>query len=393
MTSLSRRRFLSALGSTALPLVSLPGFVTAARAAPNTGNILVLVELSGGNDGLNTVIPVTDPAYRGLRPTLGIDRREGLRLDTDTALHPGLREMADLWEDGALRIIEGVGYPNPNRSHFRSIEIWNAGMGSESDSQTGWIPSAFAGGAAPRDAHASGLVLGGEMGPLNGAGRFSGLRDEEVFLDTIENLPGMPHAVRPKATSPLDHVLSTYESAQITGEGIRQRLERSPARRFFFPETEIGAQLRTAARLLEAGVDVSVLKVIQDGYDTHEAQYFQHEALMQDLSEAIGAFERALKTIGLWEQVTIMTYSEFGRTARENGSEGTDHGTAAPVLITGGRVAGGFGGRRVRLDRLVEDDLVHTTDYRAVYQSILQELWAIERPDHGKGLTERLLRV
>ncbi|MEO0678366.1 MAG: DUF1501 domain-containing protein [Pseudomonadota bacterium] len=391
----TRRRFLSALGAgaAALPLITLPGFVTSASARPATGNILVLVELAGGNDGLNTVVPVTDPAYRGLRPQIGLNVDETLRLDADTGLHVAMRPFAKLWDDGALRIIEGVGYPNPNRSHFRSIEIWNAGFGAESNRQTGWIPTAFAEGRAPDAAHASGLTLGGAMGPLSGTGRFSSIEDEETFLATLQNMPTGRHAVRPQNASPLDHVLSTYDSAKITGDHISRRLERSPARNLAFPESYIGEQLRTAARLLEAGVDVSVLKVTQDGYDTHDAQPDLHSYLLEELSEAIHAFSQAMKTIGLWDQVTLVTYSEFGRTARENASAGTDHGTAAPVLVVGGGVLGGFDGQRVSLDKLEDGDLVHTTDYRSVYGAILRDLWRIEGHDFSvAGATDiRLL--
>lgn len=390
----NRRRFLAALGGgvTSLPLVTLPGFARAVGDAPRTGNILVLIELSGGNDGLNTVIPITDPAYRGLRPTIGINGRDALRLDGDTALHPSMRAMADLWHDGALRIVEGVGYPNPNRSHFRSIEIWNAGFGAESTAQTGWISTAFSDGRAPDADVASGLALGGDMGPLRGPGRFSAIRDEEAFLDTLENLPDRRHTVRPATGSPLDHVLATYDSAKITGAHISSRLERSAARSLSFPDSGIGRQLRTATRLLEAGVDAPVLKVVQDGYDTHDDQPGQHAFLLAELSEAIGAFQTAMKEIGLWDQVTLVTYSEFGRTARENASAGTDHGTAAPVFITGGRIAGGFDGGRVSLDRLDDDDLVHSTDYRELYGAILRDLWSIDAPEFAPS-TARGVRL
>ncbi len=384
MTSnMTRRRFLSALGASAatLPLVTLPGFAQSVGDQINGAQTLILIELSGGNDGLNTVVPVKDPAYRKLRPNIGISSDDSLSLDRDTGLHPAMRAMADLWHDGDMRIIEGVGYPEPNRSHFRSIEIWNAGFGAESKETTGWISTAFSNGRSPENKIASGLALGGGMGPLRGPGRFSAIRDEETFLETVANLPGARHAVRPETGSPLEHVLRTYESAQLTGRGIATRLERSAARVFPFPETAIGEQLRTAARLLEAGVDVPVLKVTQDGYDTHDYQPDQHMYLLQDLSDAIGAFTSAMKEIGLWDQVTLLTYSEFGRTAHENASSGTDHGTAAPVFVTGGSVAGGFDGARVSLDKLVDDDLVHTTDYREVYGAVLSDLWGINVPE------------
>ncbi len=389
MTNVSRRRFLQALGqgAAALPLITTPTFVAAAGAADFSGKTLVLVELAGGNDGLNTVIPITDPAYRGLRPQIGIARDASLGIDADTALHGSMRGFADLWENGDLQIIEGVGYPNPNRSHFRSIEIWNAGQGADSLIRDGWIAQAFADGAAPQPADVSGLVLGGDMGPLAGEGRFSAMRDEETFVETIGNLPGMKHAVRPQsAQSPLDHVLRTYESAQITGEVISRKLANSAARQMAFPESELGGQLHTAARLLEAGVDVPVLKVVQGGYDTHDNQPAEHAYLLDDLSRSLAAFGAALKVMGLWQDVTIVTYSEFGRTARENGSFGTDHGTAAPVFVAGGGVLGGLSGARVSLDRLYEDDLVHTTDYRDVYAGLLQDIWGIQSAHRDNAL-------
>lgn len=381
MNTLSRRRLLTALGGSlaSLPLITTPGFVAAAGQALPKGNTLVLIELAGGNDGLNTVVPITDPDYRGLRPEIGIAQSESLGLDSDTALHGSMRHFANLWEAGDMQIVEGVGYPNPNRSHFRSIEIWNSGAGADAYGRDGWVANAFAEGRAPTQTDVSGLVLGGDMGPLVGDGRFSAMRDEETFINTLENLPGMRHAVRPtEEKSPLEHVLKTYDSARVTGDVVLRKLEQSAARGFQFPGGELGDQLYTAARLLEAGVEVPVLKVVQGGYDTHDNQPGEHAFLLEQLSDAVGAFARAMREIGIWDQVTVVTYSEFGRTARENGSYGTDHGTAAPVFAIGGKVEGGFGGQRVDLGRLIDDDLVHTTDYRSLYAGLLNDLWGIE---------------
>ncbi|MEM9786394.1 MAG: DUF1501 domain-containing protein [Pseudomonadota bacterium] len=396
--SLSRRRLLSALGTgaAALPLLSLPGFVKAAGQSVPAGNILVLVELAGGNDGLNTVVPVTDPRYRHLRPEIGLSAADMISLDAETGLHAAMRSMAAFWDQGEMQIVEGVGYPNPNRSHFRSIEIWNAGQGADSTEQRGWVSSVFAGTTGEADVNdAAGLVLGGDMGPLDGAGRFSAMRDTDTFFETLDHLPGMQHAVRPApARSPLEHVLATYDSAQVTGEAIRRKLEASKERRWRFPESALGEQLRTAARLLDAGVQVPVLKVVQDGYDTHDAQPDTHAYLLTDLSEAIDAFAKAMRDIGLWNHVTIVTYSEFGRTARENASGGTDHGTAAPVFVVGGQVAGGLGGQRPSLEQLEDGEMIFTTDYRSLYGAILQDLWGIAHDDFGKiGQSPQLLRV
>ena len=379
----NRRRFLSALGTgaAALPLITLPGFIQAAGPVAPKGNILVLIELAGGNDGLNTVVPVSDPRYRNLRPEIGLARDETISLDGDTGLHAAMRGVADLWEAGDVQIVEGVGYPNPNRSHFRSIEIWNAGLGADSIERDGWISNAFGDGRAPGTVDADGIVLGGDMGPLVGDGRFSAMREEEIFLDTLNNLPGRQHSVRPEpAGSPLDHIMATYDNAHVTGEAIRRKLEASRDRNWDFPWTEIGQQLRTAARLLDAGIDVPVLKVVQDGYDTHDAQPDEHANLLRELSEAIAAFSKIMRQAGLWDHVTVLTYSEFGRTARENGSIGTDHGTAAPVFAIGGAVKGGLSGERPSLEKLIDGDLAHTTDYRTLYHATLRDLWAIDAP-------------
>jgi len=383
-TTFSRRRLLQTLG-TSLPFVTLPGFVTAAGAQPGPGNILVLVELSGGNDGLNTVIPRTDDAYRSLRPRIGIAPENMVGLDDDTALHNAMRPLADVWEEGAMQIVQGVGYPNPNRSHFRSIEIWEAGLGAEGQALNGWVSAALE--DHPRLARdADGLVLGGRMGPLAGDGYFSAMRDAEAFLERYDNLPGALHPVRPtQDNAPLAHVLDTYESARITGDAIHKRLLNSPARDFGFPQSELGNQLRNAARLLDAGVEVATLKVVQGGFDTHENQPDQHTLLLEDLSAAIAAFTAATKQIGIWDRVTIVTYSEFGRTARENASYGTDHGSAAPLFVIGGNVQGGFGGQAPSLTDLVADDLVHTTDYRSVYAALLDNLWGITSAQFSTG--------
>ncbi|MEM6637273.1 MAG: DUF1501 domain-containing protein [Pseudomonadota bacterium] len=384
LLSPTRRRFLAALGvasAAALPGLSLPRFAQAAQNAHAAGKLLVLVELAGGNDGLNTVVPTRDDKYRALRPNIGIGRDATLTLDQDTGLHRSMREMADLWEDGELRIVEGVGYPDPNRSHFRSIEIWNSGGGANGLNPDGWISQAAAKGAfaefAGVDAH--GLVLGGEMGPLKGPGRFSAMRDVDVYMEALSNLDGSRHAVRPTSTvEPLEHVLSTYESAKVTGDRIIAKLERIRRDNWSFPDSGLGIQLQIAARLIEAGIRVPVIKVVQDGYDTHEEQPDAHAYLLRDLSEALGAFSGALKDIGVWQDTTIVTFSEFGRRAYENGSFGTDHGTAAPVFVAGGGVAGGFAGARPSLDRLFDRDLVFTTDYRALYDAILSDLWGID---------------
>jgi len=377
--TLNRRRFLNAMGGTAavfLPSLATPGFVRAATPQLRNGKILILVELAGGNDGLNTVVPTDDDQYQALRPRIGIAKSDTLTLDAATGLNPQMRGMADLWEDGHLQIVEGVGYPNPNRSHFRSIEIWNAGTGSETYDSTGWVSDAFS-IAKPEALDADGLVIGGEMGPLQGAGRFSALRDLDGFGETLGYVDQGQHAVRPDL-DPMAHVLSTYESTHLMGSHILAKLEATQEKDWDFPYSELGWQLRNVARLLDAGVDAPVFKVVQGGYDTHAWQRGTHDYLLGELSQAIGAFSKIMRDMGRWENVVVLTYSEFGRRAYENGSEGTDHGTAAPVFIAGGGINPGRTGGRPMLDQLDQGDLVHSTDYRRLYAGLLRDLWQLD---------------
>ncbi|MDA9175774.1 DUF1501 domain-containing protein [Alphaproteobacteria bacterium] len=397
--SMNRRNWLRLMGASALclPLTTAPAW--AAGAGLGKDHTLILIELEGGNDGLNTLVPFADDNYQRVRPTLGLSGNEVLQLGGDMGLHPSLTGLAKAWERGQVRLIEGVGYPNPNRSHFRSIEIWNAGLGAETKETQGWVSRLMNQSTLGLDA--DGIGLGGEMGPLRGPGRFTGLEEIEEFFDQAEALRtagilggyddssmdasvGMmdgSHSVRPSGgNAALDHLLSVHSNAVGTADLLERKLRQASNRDFQMPDSALGLQLSAALQLLDAGVTTPVMKVSHGGFDTHAYQAEEHAFLLQELDTAMTAFERAARDMGLWNNVTLMTYSEFGRRFHENGSEGTDHGTAAPVLLAGGKVAGGFGGARPSLEArdLVEDDMVHTTDFRSVYAGIVQDLWGLD---------------
>ena len=397
--SMNRRNWLRLMGASALslPLTTAPAW--AAGAGLGKDHTLILIELEGGNDGLNTLVPFADDNYQRVRPTLGLSGNEVLQLGGDMGLHPSLTGLAKAWERGQVRLIEGVGYPNPNRSHFRSIEIWNAGLGAETKETQGWVSRLMNQSTLGLDA--DGIGLGGEMGPLRGPGRFTGLEEIEEFFDQAEALRtagvlggyddssmdasvGMMdggHSVRPSGgNAALDHLLSVHSNAVGTADLLERKLRQASNRDFQMPDSALGLQLSAALQLLDAGVTTPVMKVSHGGFDTHAYQAEEHAFLLQELDTAVTAFERAARDMGLWNNVTLMTYSEFGRRFHENGSEGTDHGTAAPVLLAGGKVAGGFGGARPSLEArdLVEDDMVHTTDFRSVYAGIVQDLWGLD---------------
>ncbi|MGA0236271.1 MAG: DUF1501 domain-containing protein, partial [Alphaproteobacteria bacterium] len=380
--SMNRRNWLRLMGASALslPLTTAPAW--AAGAGLGKDHTLILIELEGGNDGLNTLIPYRDDNYRHVRPTLALSGSEVLQLGNDMGLHPSLSGLARGWERGEVRLVEGVGYPNPNRSHFRSIEIWNAGLGADTKETQGWISRLMDQDSLGLDA--DGITLGGEMGPLRGPGRFTGLEEIEAFFDQAEALrtagvlggyddgmgdgSTMMHSVRPSGgNAALDHLLSVHSNAVGTADLLERKLRQASNRDFDMPDSTLGLQLAAALQLLDAGVTTPVLKVSHGGFDTHAYQAEAHAFLLQELDEAMRGFERAARDMGIWNNVTLMTYSEFGRRFHENGSEGTDHGTAAPVILAGGKVAGGFGGARPSLETrdLVEDDMVHTTDFRS----------------------------
>ena len=393
--SMNRRNWLRLMGASALslPLTTAPAW--AAGAGLGKDHTLILIELEGGNDGLNTLIPYRDDNYRRVRPTLALSGSEVLQLGNDMGLHPSLSGLARGWERGEVRLVEGVGYPNPNRSHFRSIEIWNAGLGADTKETQGWISRLMDQDSPGLDA--DGITLGGEMGPLRGPGRFTGLEEIEAFFDQAEALrtagvlggydDGMGdgstrmHSVRPSGgNAALDHLLSVHSNAVGTADLLERKLRQASNRDFDMPDSTLGLQLAAALQLLDAGVTTPVLKVSHGGFDTHAYQAEAHAFLLQELDEAMRGFERAARDMGIWNNVTLMTYSEFGRRFHENGSEGTDHGTAAPVILAGGKVAGGFGGARPSLETrdLVEDDMVHTTDFRSVYSGVARDLWGLD---------------
>jgi len=393
--SMNRRNWLRLMGASALslPLTTAPAW--AAGAGLGKDHTLILIELEGGNDGLNTLIPYRDDNYRRVRPTLALSGSEVLQLGNDMGLHPSLSGLARGWERGEVRLVEGVGYPNPNRSHFRSIEIWNAGLGADTKETQGWISRLMDQDSLGLDA--DGITLGGEMGPLRGPGRFTGLEEIEAFFDQAEALrtagvlggyddgmgdgSTMMHSVRPGGgNAALDHLLSVHSNAVGTADLLERKLRQASNRDFDMPDSTLGLQLAAALQLLDAGVTTPVLKVSHGGFDTHAYQAEAHAFLLQELDEAMRGFERAARDMGIWNNVTLMTYSEFGRRFHENGSEGTDHGTAAPVILAGGKVAGGFGGARPSLETrdLIEDDMVHTTDFRSVYSGVARDLWGLD---------------
>ena len=379
-----RRDFLLAGSASAAFVLLTPGARAQARAAGwRADRTLVLIELAGGNDGLNTVVPYANPAYQGLRPGIAIKRDAVVQLDEKLGLHPSLAPLGDAWKAGEFAIVQGVGYENPNRSHFRSIDIWDTASGSNRVLAEGWVSRII--GARRRQAErlADAVVLGGGAGPVTGSGlRAVAMADPQRFLRQAQ---GMKTAEARPDNPALAHLLKVQHEVQDTAKELRGVLARAPEVRADFPAGPFGQQLRVAARLVAAKAVVPVVKLALGGFDTHANQPGPHANLLRQLGEGLAAFRKAAAAAGRWNDVLVMTYSEFGRRAAQNGSNGTDHGTAAPHFVLGAKVKGGLFGPAPDLGNLVNGDLKHAIDYRNLYATAAQTWWGFARTGAFEG--------
>lgn len=386
-----RREFLQWLGAAGLGgAAAQRAFAAGSARAPEYRRLLILVELKGGNDGLNTLIPYADPAYAALRPKLALPRDQVVQLDDRYALHPGLAPLLPLWREGRLGILHGVGYPAPNLSHFRSIEIWDTASSSVEYLQDGWLARTFAAVPPPRAFAADGVIVGSnELGPLTGGGtRAIALSNTEQFLRQARL--AAPRGV--PSNHALAHILKTEADIQQAAAGLNARFEFTTD----FPKTDFGNAVKTASQVLANRAGVAVVRVTLGGFDTHQNQLPTHARLLKDLAEGIVALRSALTELGRWDDTLLATYAEFGRRPRENMSGGTDHGTASVHFVAGGRVAGGFHGEQPALTRLDgEGNLIHSVDFRSVYATILERWWGADSqgPLGGRFAPLDFLRV
>lgn len=361
--------------------------LAAAPAPEKDRSILVLVQLAGGNDGLNTLIPFEDADYYRLRPTLGIARENVLRASDTLGLHPSCGALHGLLQEGKLAIVQNVGYPNPNRSHFRSTEIWETASKSDEFSSTGWIgrflDNACAG--APADSHdplavhlSSGVpqsFLGVTSHPTFGLAPGGGNRRDNAetrqLLESMIAQPGSAGGL--PANSNATFLRQTLMDTLVTEKKVQRVLgDYRPGAGVTYPGNPFAASLRNVAALIAARLPTRVYFVSLSGFDTHSNQLTAQANLLRQLSDGLAAFQKDLESRQLDSQVTTMTFSEFGRRPSENESRGTDHGTAAPLFVMGSRVRGGLHGTPPSLKLAKNQDLAFTTDFRRVYATALE---------------------
>lgn len=364
--------------------------------AKDKDTVLVVVELAGGNDGLNTVAPYADDLYHRARPTLGLTRREVLRIDDYHGLHPRLNDLKQLYDGKQLAIVQGVGYPNPDRSHFESMDIWQLADPRRAETH-GWlgrtIPAMQAGAAG-----VPGMYVGQERLPValqGAAGGVVSLADRASFRlqltgnvaprrQLLQDLNSEGEGTADLAAFVRRRQLQTYTSLQKIEDALR---ETGPANNVGQPVrpgqpqpqgdlANLNGRLNLIARLINRGLGARIYYASLAGFDTHSSQGEAHADLLNELSTSIGQFFTQLGSES--SRVVLMTFSEFGRRVRQNGSRGTDHGSGSNLFVAGPQVNGGLVGRHPRLDDLVDGDVRYHTDFRRVYATLLDQWLGVE---------------
>jgi len=363
--------------------------------------ILVILQMAGGNDGLNTIVPYSNDFYHRARPRIGLSGNQILKINDDVAFNSNLSGFKTLYDAGELSVIHGVGYPNPNRSHFRSTEIWQTASDSDKFTQTGWLGRYFDNACSGCDPTAA-VNIGRQMPQAFAAKTPKGvslespqnyrfmssdkkepgeMTTEESFrklnqIEMTENSGGTIDAIHGSAThggSPLDFIERTALDAQVSSDKIRAVASRAKSDASY-PGSQLGNSLKLVAKLIGGGLPARIYYVSQGGYDTHTNQSGAHDRLLKDLGDSVKSFVDDLKEQGNMSRVVLMTFSEFGRRVSENASSGTDHGAAAPMFVVGSKVKAGLLGQHPSLapGDLFQGDLKFHVDFRSVYAGILE---------------------
>lgn len=351
-------------------------------------NVLVVIQLTGGNDGLNTVIPFSNELYYKARPKLAIPKQDALKIDSDIGLHPSMRGIASLIDDRKFCVLNGVGYPNPNRSHFESMDIWHSCRRKESRSADGWLGRYFSQASQTDVGDATdslGLHLGGEQLPMALVARgiqtpslasvdqlrWKGKSNSGSTSNTTETMKSARES-QPSEGNLLDFVSASTAAAMQASERLETALT-TPDNSGDFPNSQLGDKLKVVSRLLLAGLKTRVYYLTLDGFDTHANQLVAHAGLMRQWSEALQSFHSRLDRAGMGDRVLVMTFSEFGRRVAENASQGTDHGAAAPAFLSGPRLEKTLIGAQPSLSDLDDGDLKFHTDFRKVYATLIED--------------------
>ena len=346
-----------------------------------TDRILVVIQLSGGNDGLNTIVPYRDELYAKARPKLGIPSNDVIKLTEELGLHPSLRAIENQFSENRFSIIQGVGYPSPNRSHFESMDIWHSCHPKKDRSQSGWLGRWITEQNAHPTSDSTAIHIGSDTLPLACQERgvqvpsLASLEQMRLKakLDSMQDKQARPGAEsNSKDSGSLLDFLSTSTVAALEVSERLDKILAQPDTSGEFPKTALGEKLRAVSRLILSGLKTRIYYVTLDGFDTHANQPDVHASLLKQWSEALAAFLSRLKQTGQQDRVLVMTFSEFGRRVSENASLGTDHGAAAPMFLAGPKLPKIIHGPMPDLSDLEDGDLRFKIDFRSVYASVLE---------------------
>ena len=375
---MKRRNFLksSALASTAY---LTPSFLNAFAKRPlqssRSGKTLVVIQLSGGNDGLNTIVPYRDDIYYSNRPTLNLQKGEVLKISDHLGFHPALQSLQNIFDQGEMSIINSVGYPNPDRSHFRSMDIWHTASSSSEYLSSGWIGRYLDSNCKGCDKPYHAIELDNSLS-LAVKGKLKtafAMPQANMLRRTTDNrfLMEVGNSAHPDPNSPLSCLYKTMTDTQASAKYLfeQSKVHRS---KIEYPNNAFAKDLKQVAELMTADTDTKVYYTSLTGFDTHAGQKERQNRLLKQYAEGVEAFVKDLKQNGLFDDTLILTFSEFGRRVKQNASQGTDHGTANNLFLIGGRLQQkGFYNEAPDLNQLDNGDLIHQVDFRTIYADIL----------------------
>ena len=373
---IKRRNFLQ-IGSLATASMMMPKFLKAFEkpyAVPPGNKVVVVIQFSGGNDGLNTVIPVTNDIYYRERKVIGITKDKALSLNADTGLHPSLEAFKGLYDDGSLAIMNSVGYPNPDRSHFRSMDIWQSASSSSDYVNTGWIGRYLDAQCKGCDKPTQALEIDDTLSLALKGNNISGLAFKDprrLYSSSNEKFYKDINAAHHNTEPTVDYLYKTMSETLSSADYIYKQSKLHPSSAVY-PATEMGRNLKTISSLILSDINTKVYYVSLGSFDTHVAQEQQQKRLFDELNDAVKAFTTDLKNNNRFQDVLMMTFSEFGRRVSQNASNGTDHGTANNMFfISGGLKQKGLLNALPDLNDLKEGDLKHKVDFRDVYATVM----------------------
>ena len=365
------------------------------------GRALVVVQLAGGNDGLNTVVPVTDGLYYDARRGLSVSQSSALPLNSTTGLHPAMSRIKELWDQGSVAVVEGVGYSKPNFSHFVSMDIWQT-ADPELKLADGWLGRYFERNKGGRQAPFPGLAIGGTLPTsfstpavavpsVGSIGNYQFQSDLQVPSIATQRLAAMLslYGENTSGSGYADLLHKTIQSA-VASTNVLQDANSKYKTNLQYESNSLASALRLAVATIAADIGVKVFHVTIGGFDTHANQLVDQPRQLGILSTALYTFYSDLKAKGLDSKVLIMTWSEFGRRVKSNASQGTDHGTAAPVFFIGTPVKGGLYGQRPSLGNLDDGNLRYTVDFRSVYATALESWLGVSSRDVLDGNFETI---